>query len=133
MHMVQQERSWGKGLLGDSRKSICPAYGEKYSSCNKLGPFSKFCRLSTKTQNDVIGSPDPAIADIGVLTNVAGSKLLTALGSTEQVLLRVEQKHCGANNSNLRILGALFLQIKLFKDVNSNAATAETLYYVQTI
>ena len=63
-HTIADQCTWcgkvghGKKAPRDSRKSACPAYRKKCNSCNKLGHFSKVCRLRVETQNGVIEAPD---------------------------------------------------------------------------
>ena len=54
-----------------------------------------------------------AVADTGARTTVAGISLLTSLGLNVTDLFSVQQKLCGANESQLDILGGLFLSISL--------------------
>lgn len=70
----------------------------------------------------------PAIADSGARTTVASVSLLQKLGLRVDDLFPVRQKLCGANNSQLNILGGLFITVS---QTNSNAKSAQLLCYIQ--
>ena len=72
----------------------------------------------------------PVIAETGARTTVAGKFLLRRLGLKEDYLFAVELRLCGANNTNLRLLGGLLLNLKY---ISPDGVTRESknLCYIQ--
>lgn len=70
----------------------------------------------------------PTVADTGARTTVAGKYLLDALGLRKSNLFSVKQRLCGANNSSLKLLGGLFLQLS---SVNDPSVSTHVLCYIQ--
>jgi len=71
----------------------------------------------------------PAVADTGARTTVAGTALVTSLGLTVEDLFPVKQRLCGANNTSLKILGGLFLSIRIQSQGSMNES--KVLCYIQ--
>ena len=85
--------------------------------CDMISPIQfSTCEDSYKSN----GLPYPisktvtldSILDTGARTTVAGVELVERLGLNVSNLFQVEQKLCGADNTPLKILGGLFLNIK---------------------
>ena len=69
------------------------------------------------------------VVDSGARTTVAHVSLLSELGLTRKDLFPVKQRLCGANSSELRIIGGLFLHLSSIP--TRDESCSEVLCYVQ--
>ena len=70
-----------------------------------------------------------AIIDSGARTTVAHASLLEDLGLTRKDLFPVKQKLCGANSSELRVIGGMFLDLSIHS--GNHKHSSKVLCYVQ--
>ena len=117
-HMEHEDDSWKI-----CKPKVDPILQIDISVCKKAYEFNGL--KSPNGKNAVLR----AIADTGARTTVAGMSTVHALGLNKNDLFPVQQKLCGANNSQLSLLGGIFLTIK--HDCKNNPHTTNVLCYIQ--